>query len=195
MRPHPSTPATPASLISNPHAEHSHRGFAFVSYSSATAALDAIDNMHRNVLPGLSNAAKVLKVNMAKPPKGLTVGGSNRASKSRTSSGARLRKACLLAANGMQWVGVGGGGPGLGFRLGVCAGEQWVGATHRDHGLQVRSGSSEQIADAVYRSSLQSGQTSRGSRSTGPTPWARFRWGQRAVRVLTTTSNRGRGRL
>ncbi|KAL8279834.1 hypothetical protein RQP46_007684 [Phenoliferia psychrophenolica] len=63
----------------DPSHQNKHRGFAFVSFSTATAALDAIDNMHRNVLPGPSNAGRVLKVNIAKPPKGLTVGGSNRA--------------------------------------------------------------------------------------------------------------------
>lgn len=56
-----------------------HRGFAFVSYSSIASALDAVDNMHRNVLPGPGNAGRVLKVNIAKPPKGITTGGSNRA--------------------------------------------------------------------------------------------------------------------
>ncbi|KAK4694024.1 hypothetical protein P7C70_g8819, partial [Phenoliferia sp. Uapishka_3] len=66
-------------LPPDPSHQQKHRGFAFVSYSNATAALDAIDNMHRNVLPGPSNANRTLKVNMAKPPKGLTVGGSNRA--------------------------------------------------------------------------------------------------------------------
>lgn len=66
-----------SSLTENP-----HRGFAFVSYNNRTSALDAVDNMHRNVLPGPSNAARVLKVNMAKPPKGQAVSGSNRASES-----------------------------------------------------------------------------------------------------------------
>lgn len=63
--------------------ESSHRGFAFVSFSQGVAALDAIDNMHRNVLPGPSNVGRPLKVNMAKPPKGAKLGGSNRASECR----------------------------------------------------------------------------------------------------------------
>ncbi|KAI6099881.1 RNA-binding domain-containing protein [Pisolithus croceorrhizus] len=41
-----------------------HRGFAFVTYSSAADALDAIDNMDLNELHG-----KVLKVNIAKSVK------------------------------------------------------------------------------------------------------------------------------
>lgn len=59
--------------------EASHRGFAFVTYVDATSATDAIDNMHQNVLPGSSNLKRVLKVNLAKPSKGIAVGGSNRA--------------------------------------------------------------------------------------------------------------------
>ncbi|GAA5983442.1 hypothetical protein JCM11641_007850 [Rhodosporidiobolus odoratus] len=47
-----------------------HRGFAFVTFAEAEAALDAIDNMHLNVLPGITNRGRVLKVNKAKPQKG-----------------------------------------------------------------------------------------------------------------------------
>ncbi|BGP17689.1 hypothetical protein JCM10213_003594 [Rhodosporidiobolus nylandii] len=46
-----------------------HRGFAFVAYSTPEAATDAIDNMHQNVLPGVTNRGRVLKVNKAKPQK------------------------------------------------------------------------------------------------------------------------------
>jgi hypothetical protein len=53
-----------------------------VTYASTLSALDAVDNMHRNVLPGPSNGSNVLKVNLAKAPKGQGVSGSNRASKS-----------------------------------------------------------------------------------------------------------------
>ncbi|THH16356.1 hypothetical protein EW146_g4272 [Bondarzewia mesenterica] len=42
-----------------------HRGFAFVTYSSAGDAQDAIDNMDLNELRG-----RVLKVNLARPLKG-----------------------------------------------------------------------------------------------------------------------------
>ncbi|GAA5985748.1 hypothetical protein JCM5350_007478 [Sporobolomyces pararoseus] len=55
-----------------------HRGFAFVSYSTAEATLDAIDNMNRNVLPGVTNKGKPLKVNRAKPQKGGQKGASNK---------------------------------------------------------------------------------------------------------------------
>ena len=57
-----------------------HRGFAFVSYSTAEATLDAIDNMNRNVLPGVTNKGKPLKVNRAKPQKGGQKGASNKPS-------------------------------------------------------------------------------------------------------------------
>ncbi|KDE05601.1 hypothetical protein MVLG_03973 [Microbotryum lychnidis-dioicae p1A1 Lamole] len=56
-----------------------HRGFAFVSFSSLESALDAIDNMHQNELTDPSNKGRTLKVNMAKPPKGLKPGMGNRA--------------------------------------------------------------------------------------------------------------------
>ncbi|GAA6021659.1 hypothetical protein JCM10207_008104 [Rhodosporidiobolus poonsookiae] len=55
-----------------------HRGFAFVSFSTQEAALDAIDNMHQNVLPGVTNRGRVLKVNKAKPPKGQGLAGNNK---------------------------------------------------------------------------------------------------------------------
>ncbi|GAA6028546.1 hypothetical protein JCM8097_007274 [Rhodosporidiobolus ruineniae] len=55
-----------------------HRGFGFVSFSTPEAALDAIDNMHLNVLPGVTNRGRVLKVNKAKPPKPQQLGGSNK---------------------------------------------------------------------------------------------------------------------
>ncbi|KAI3610413.1 cyclophilin type peptidyl-prolyl cis-trans [Moniliophthora roreri] len=44
--------------------EAKHRGFAFVTYSSAADAQDAIDNMDLNELRG-----RVIKVNLAKPMK------------------------------------------------------------------------------------------------------------------------------
>ncbi|CAK5277403.1 unnamed protein product [Mycena citricolor] len=56
------------SAATNPtlQAEAKHRGFAFVTYSSAADAQDAIDNMDQNELNG-----KVVKVNLARPMKGL----------------------------------------------------------------------------------------------------------------------------
>ncbi|CEQ41541.1 SPOSA6832_03259 [Sporobolomyces salmonicolor] len=65
-------------LPPDPTHQQRHRGFAFVSYSTAESALDAIDNMHRNCLPGPSERGRVLKVNRAKPQKGVQLGGSNK---------------------------------------------------------------------------------------------------------------------
>jgi len=57
-------------------AEAKHRGFAFVTYSSAADAQDAIDNMDLNEFRG-----KVLKVNTARPIKAsMQPGAGNRAS-------------------------------------------------------------------------------------------------------------------
>ncbi|KAF5377021.1 hypothetical protein D9757_001862 [Collybiopsis confluens] len=54
--------------------EGKHRGFAFVTYSSASDAQDAIDNMDLNELRG-----RVIKVNLARPMKTPTQLGGNRA--------------------------------------------------------------------------------------------------------------------
>ncbi|EEB91921.1 hypothetical protein MPER_09646 [Moniliophthora perniciosa FA553] len=56
--------------------EAKHRGFAFVTYSSAGDAQDAIDNMDLNELRG-----RVIKVNLAKPMKTPMQLGGNRAGK------------------------------------------------------------------------------------------------------------------
>ncbi|KAG2157138.1 RNA-binding domain-containing protein [Suillus clintonianus] len=66
LPPAPTNPSRPT--------EFKHRGFAFVTYSSPTDAQDAIDNMDLNELQG-----KVLKVNQAKPMKGLQPPDGNRA--------------------------------------------------------------------------------------------------------------------
>ncbi|KAK4046072.1 hypothetical protein OIV83_006377 [Microbotryomycetes sp. JL201] len=66
-------------LPPDPSQKNPHRGFAFVTFSTNESALDAIDNMHDNVLPGPGNVGRPLKVNLAKPPKGVQLGGSNRA--------------------------------------------------------------------------------------------------------------------
>jgi RNA recognition motif-containing protein len=47
--------------------EAPHRGFAFVTFTSALDAQDAIDNYDLNELPGYAGQGKVLKVNLAKP--------------------------------------------------------------------------------------------------------------------------------
>ena len=58
-------------------ADLKHRGYAFVSFSSAGDAQDAIDNMDMNELRG-----RILKVSIARPTKGVTPATGNRASKS-----------------------------------------------------------------------------------------------------------------
>jgi RNA recognition motif-containing protein len=58
-------------------ADLKHRGYAFVTFSSAGDAQDAIDNMDMNELRG-----RVLKVNLARPMKGVTPSTGNRASES-----------------------------------------------------------------------------------------------------------------
>ncbi|GAA5907509.1 uncharacterized protein JCM6883_001228 [Sporobolomyces salmoneus] len=64
-------------LPPDPTSKSRHRGFAFVTYSNPEATLDAIDNMHRNILPGVTNKGKPLKVNRAKPQKGNQKGGAS----------------------------------------------------------------------------------------------------------------------
>lgn len=58
-----------------------------MSYASPEAAVDAVDNMHLNSLPGPSNRGRVLKVNKAKPQKGAKLVGSNKPSASSFSPG------------------------------------------------------------------------------------------------------------
>ena len=60
---------------SNDSLEPRHRGFGFVTYTSAGDAQDAIDNMDLNELRG-----RVLRVNLARPQKAPAVGMGNRAS-------------------------------------------------------------------------------------------------------------------
>lgn len=76
----PFGPILDLQLPSDPQDKARHRGFAFVTFSDPAAALDAVDNMHRNTLPGLSNRGRVLKVNKAKPQKGANLAGSNKPS-------------------------------------------------------------------------------------------------------------------
>jgi len=59
----------------NQQTEAKHRGFGFVTFGSPADAQDAIDNMNLNELRG-----RVLKVNLARPMKGvLQAGAGNRA--------------------------------------------------------------------------------------------------------------------
>jgi len=55
-------------------ADLKHRGYAFVTFSSAGDAQDAIDNMDMNELRG-----RILKVSIARPMKGVTPATGNRA--------------------------------------------------------------------------------------------------------------------
>ncbi|GAA6050656.1 hypothetical protein JCM3770_000876 [Rhodotorula araucariae] len=74
----PFGPILDLQLPSDPANRARHRGFAFVTFANADAARDAVDNMHLNSLPGLSNRGRVLKVNKAKPQKGANLAGSNK---------------------------------------------------------------------------------------------------------------------
>lgn len=58
-------------------ADLKHRGYGFVTFSSAGDAQDAIDNMDMNELRG-----RVLKVSLARPMKGVAPATGNRASES-----------------------------------------------------------------------------------------------------------------
>ena len=69
--------------------ERAHRCFGFVTYEKEVSALNAIDNMHNNVLPKQS---QILKVISATKPKGATTAGTNKPS---TSAFTRHRSALL----------------------------------------------------------------------------------------------------
>jgi peptidyl-prolyl isomerase E (cyclophilin E) len=64
----------PATVNLHQQSEAKHRGFAFVTYSSAADAQDAIDNMDLNEMRG-----RVIKVNLARPMKTPMQLGGNRA--------------------------------------------------------------------------------------------------------------------
>jgi len=67
----------PTNATGRPHenpADLKHRGYAFVTYSSAGDAQDAIDNMDMNELRG-----RILKVSIARPMKGVNPATGNRA--------------------------------------------------------------------------------------------------------------------
>jgi RNA recognition motif-containing protein len=67
----------PFSLLIDVAADLKHRGYAFVTFSSAGDAQDAIDNMDMNELRG-----RILKVSLARPMKGVTPATGNRPSES-----------------------------------------------------------------------------------------------------------------
>lgn len=95
----PFGPILDLQLPSDPERRSRHKGFAFISYANPEAALDAVDNMHLNSLPGVSNRGRVLKVNKAKPQKGAKLAGSNKPSAStlspaRCSARHRSRQSC-----------------------------------------------------------------------------------------------------
>ena len=61
--------------------------------------------MHRNDLPGPRNVGRPLKCNMAKPPKGVKLGGSNRASKcSQQQLSATLTGYCALCVLALEGI-------------------------------------------------------------------------------------------
>lgn len=68
------------SLPTDPNNKSVHRGFAFITFANAESAIDACDNMDRNSLQTVTNRGRVLKVNKAKPQKGISLQGSNKPS-------------------------------------------------------------------------------------------------------------------
>ncbi|KAJ9096861.1 hypothetical protein QFC20_006329 [Naganishia adeliensis] len=54
-------------IPTDPHNRDKPRGFAFISFSNALDAQDAIDNYDMNELPGHEGKGKYLKVNLARP--------------------------------------------------------------------------------------------------------------------------------
>ncbi|WWC70362.1 uncharacterized protein I206_104312 [Kwoniella pini CBS 10737] len=55
-----------------------HRGFAFITYSNPSDALDAIDNYDLNELQGYQGRGKFLKCSLANPDRFASEGGSNK---------------------------------------------------------------------------------------------------------------------
>ncbi|WWC89486.1 uncharacterized protein L201_004410 [Kwoniella dendrophila CBS 6074] len=58
------------------HDQSKHRGFAFITYSNPSDALDAIDNFDLNELPGYQGRGKFLKCSLANPNRFASEGGS-----------------------------------------------------------------------------------------------------------------------
>ncbi|ODN79867.1 hypothetical protein L202_03760 [Cryptococcus amylolentus CBS 6039] len=52
-----------------PHDPKKHRGYAFITFSSAADAQEAIDNYDLNQLPGYQGSDKFLKCSLAQPSK------------------------------------------------------------------------------------------------------------------------------
>ncbi|KAH8914844.1 hypothetical protein BT69DRAFT_1245129 [Atractiella rhizophila] len=69
-------------LPPDPTHNETHRGFGFVTFSLPISAHRAIDNMHLNTFTFVSGKQTIetrpLKVNLAKPTKGILTAGSNR---------------------------------------------------------------------------------------------------------------------
>ncbi|WVQ99263.1 hypothetical protein IAU59_006395 [Kwoniella sp. CBS 9459] len=55
-----------------------HRGFAFITFSSASDAQDAIDNYDLNELPNYKGRGKILKCSLAQPDRFASEGGGNK---------------------------------------------------------------------------------------------------------------------
>ena len=98
-------------------AESKHRGFAFVTFSSAADAQDAIDNMDLNELNG-----RVIKVNLARPMKGPMQQAGNRAS---------VCFSCtyILDAGSRVVASLGNGGMAQGEHTAACAEWRWARTT------------------------------------------------------------------
>lgn len=54
-----------------------HRGYAFITFSSAADAQEAIDNYDLNQLPGYQGSGKFLKCSLAQPSKYVDESGRN----------------------------------------------------------------------------------------------------------------------
>ncbi|WVQ88772.1 hypothetical protein IAS59_002509 [Cryptococcus gattii] len=60
-----------------PHDPKKHRGYAFITFSSAADAQEAIDNYDLNQLPGYQGSGKFLKCSLAQPSKYVDESGRN----------------------------------------------------------------------------------------------------------------------
>jgi len=78
-------------------ADLKHRGYAFVTFSSAGDAQDAIDNMDMNELRGRN-----MKVSIARPMKGVTPATGNRASESCSLACGAIANEALLFSLGIR---------------------------------------------------------------------------------------------
>lgn len=85
-----------------------HRGYAFITFSSAADAQEAIDNYDLNQLPGYQGSGKFLKCSLAQPSKYVDESGRNdRASEwtcfcSKEGENTNERDCCSLGDRGME---------------------------------------------------------------------------------------------